>query len=603
MKRPWPIWIAFAACLAVVVAAMAWITLGALRLERAEVQARRQAVLEENVRLALWRIDSALAPLVAQESVRPYFAYKPFLPIDRPYGAMFGERGSGEKLVPSPLLAEPPAGVLVHFQFEPDGTLTSPQAPVGANLELAVPDHVERQTVRRSRTFLERVASLTDRRRLLARLPETVPLSVAMVVSPLDADSPDRLAQQTARNEARRRGRGAVEFMERNQAVQQSTNAYAQTQLKMNAALPLDERTLPETDLSGVQMTPLWIDGQLLLARRTAAGGEEYVQGCLLDWVAIRQSLLKNISDLLPEAELRAVDGVAAREEARLLAALPVRLAPGEPAGTGPDDGRLSPMLLTLAVAWGGMLVAAAAVAGLLAGVMRLSERRAAFVGAVTHELRTPLTTFQMYAEMLAEGMVTDPDQQRQYLGTLSTEARRLTHLVENVLAYARLERGRVDGRVESVAVADLLGRTYERLAARAEQAGMELVVEQDGVVGETLVRVNPSAAEQVLFNLVDNAAKYAGGADDRRIHLEAASCGRQVELRIRDHGPGLTRPARRKLFTAFAKSAQEAAQTAPGIGLGLALSHRLARDMGGRLELDECADGGACFMLTLPVV
>ena len=64
---------------------------------------------------------------------------------------------------------------------------------------------------------------------------------------------------------------------------------------------------LPSTDLSGVLMTPLWIDGQLILARRITAGGQEYVQGCLLDWPAIRTSLLESIADLLPAADLAPV--------------------------------------------------------------------------------------------------------------------------------------------------------------------------------------------------------------------------------------------------------------------------------------------------------
>ena len=72
-----------------------------------------------------------------------------------------------------------------------------------------------------------------------------------------------------------------------------------------------------------------------------------------------------------------------------------------------------------------------------------LSERRGAFVSAVTHELRTPLTTLRMYTEMLADGMVPDEPRRRSYLQTLRAEADRLGHLVENVLAYSRLERNR----------------------------------------------------------------------------------------------------------------------------------------------------------------
>src|SRR5439155_9919455 len=114
----------------------------------------------------------------------------------------------------------------------------------------------------------------------------------------------------------------------------------------------------------------------------------------------------------------------------------------------------------------------------LLRGALGLSERRGTFVSAVTHELRTPLTTFRLYTEMLDEGMVAGADSQRAYLKTLRAEADRLGHLIENVLAFARLERGRAADDREVVAPADLLGRLVPRLALRARQAGMELLVD-----------------------------------------------------------------------------------------------------------------------------
>ncbi len=237
-----------------------------------------------------------------------------------------------------------------------------------------------------------------------------------------------------------------------------------------------------------------------------------------------------------------------------------------------------------LPIAWGCVLLAATAVAALLWGVLRLSDRRAAFVSAVTHELRTPLTTFHMYTEMLAEGMVTGEDARQQYLGTLRAEASRLSHLVENVLAYARLERGRANGRIEEVTLGALVERVRGRLADRAGRAGMQLIVEGDEETLSVIVRANPSAVEQILFNLVDNACKYAAGAEDKRIHLAAERSGGRPQLRVSDHGPGIAPAALRRLFRPFSKSAHEAANTAPGVGLGLALSRRLARDMGSHL-------------------
>jgi signal transduction histidine kinase len=267
-----------------------------------------------------------------------------------------------------------------------------------------------------------------------------------------------------------------------------------------------------------------------------------------------------------------------------------------------PEPLGFSPVRASLAAAWACGLVAAAAVAALLAGVLALSERRAAFVSAVTHELRTPLTTFRMYAEMLAGGMVRDEDQRRHYLETLRREADRLSHLVENVLAYARLERGRHAGRIEEVTVEALIERAAGRLRERAELAGLRLEVAVDESAQSRRARADSAAVEQILFNLVDNASKYArppgeGGV----IHLEAALDEDMVLLRVRDHGPGISRRDERRLFRPFSKSAREAAHSAPGVGLGLALSRRLARELGGDLRLERQAAGGASFVLVLP--
>jgi signal transduction histidine kinase len=685
MKHARYVWIAFACCLAVVLAAMGWISLTAWRLEQAEIVAReqeaearrleaealrkeaetrRQAAVEENVRLALWRIDTTLAPLLAQESARPYFAYRSFLTADRAYARMFNnDRNGNETLIPSPLLADVSTNVLLYFQFEPDGRLTSPQVPLGGNRKLAVPRHAGQESVNKAEEELAALGNLVDRQRLLTLLPDHRPAPVQVVLSPLAQNKEQQLAQQVQRQQdLQQYGRGGVEYQQRSQVVRSNTmNAVAQQGQPQQAEYnPLSQPTvnggqlpnnplmgnnsllanpapntsgsnyfnfnnfisnngwlLTETDIGGVLMSPLWLDGRLILARRISVAGQEYVQGCVLDWPTIKGSLLATIADLLPNADLEPAAVMPELPRPRMLAALPVRLEPGAvpsdqqqwPALPAFSDAlalgverSLSPILVSLGTAWIGVLLAAAAVAGLLAGVMRLSERRASFVSAVTHELRTPLTTFQMYAEMLAEGMVPDRQQQRQYLNTLRTESLRLTHLVENVLSYARLERGRVNGRIERLSLDELIGPIRGRLAARAEQAGMELVVETQNRAGETLVRANPSAVEQVLFNLVDNAGKYAAAAADKRLHLSLQPNGKTAELRLRDHGPGVSAAARRRLFHSFSKSAHEAAHTAPGVGLGLALSRRLARDMGGDLRLDTRSGDGACFVLSLPL-
>ena len=106
---------------------------------------------------------------------------------------------------------------------------------------------------------------------------------------------------------------------------------------------------------------------------------------------------------------------------------------------------------------------------------------------------------------------------------------------------------------------------------------------------------------EQILFNLVDNSCKYAAQAEDRRIHLEMSVANGDAVLSVRDHGPGISRNEAGSLFHPFRKSAKHAAETAPGVGLGLALSRKLARRMGGRLRINTAVTDGACFELRIP--
>src|SRR5690606_22596776 len=88
------------------------------------------------------------------------------------------------------------------------------------------------------------------------------------------------------------------------------------------------------------------------------------------------------------------------------------------------------------------------------------------------------------------------------------------------------------------------------------------------------------AVVEQILFNLVDNASKYARSAVDRRIHVEAGRDGTQVRIAVRDHGPGIDERPWSRRMRPFGKTAQESAESAPGVGLGLALCRRLAKQL-----------------------
>ena len=100
-------------------------------LDRRDAEAQRQAEVEENARLALWRMDSALGLIVAQEDTRPYYEYQSFYPPPMAFDANHRLVPDGLVVVPSPLLLQPTPFVGLHFQIDPSGRISSPQAPEG----------------------------------------------------------------------------------------------------------------------------------------------------------------------------------------------------------------------------------------------------------------------------------------------------------------------------------------------------------------------------------------------------------------------------------------------------------------------------------------
>ena len=583
MTRPWQIWLVFALCFAVALAATGWVTLTALRLDRAEQEARALATREESVRLALWRMDSALAPLIAQENARLYFAYTAFYPAERAYTSMYAPIGPGEVLMPSPLLTFESPYVVIHFQIGPDGELSSPQVPESNMRDLAELSYTTHEKIEAAAARLARLQAALDRGKLVAAF-----------------DKPQVPAANPTRSLPQGKGLERVRQVQSIRSQEEFQSRQVANSMNLTQQTPVQQIEVPESKAEDVLIRPIWDGELLLLVRRVEISNRRYLQGCQLDWPAMRQWLLGEIRDLLPQADLLpAPDGANGAGE-RMLAALPVRLTPGALPETASPDA--TPVRLPLIAAWLSVLLAVVAVAALLLGAVSLSERRGAFVSSVTHELRSPLTTFRMYAEMLAEGMVRDEAKQRQYLDTLRIEADRLSHLVENVLAYARLERGASRGSIRTMAVSELLGGIVPRLTDRAQQAGMQLVNEASEESSPIVVKTDASAVEQILFNLVDNACKYAARAEDKRVHLRVARSGRQVIIEVCDHGPGITKREAKKLFKPFRKSAREAAHSAPGVGLGLALSRRLARNIGGELSLRRTGDGGARFALEMPL-
>ncbi|MBA2565063.1 MAG: HAMP domain-containing histidine kinase [Gemmatimonadetes bacterium] len=225
-----------------------------------------------------------------------------------------------------------------------------------------------------------------------------------------------------------------------------------------------------------------------------------------------------------------------------------------------------------------------------------LAELRSEFVSNVSHELRTPLAQIRMFAETLLLGRVRSPDERRRSLEIIDQEARRLTHLVENVLHFSRAERRAVKLSVEPTDLSLLIREVVDGFLplARARQIRVRTDLEEG-----LRVPVDTSAFRQMLLNLLDNAVKY--GPAGQTITVGAETQGSDVLVRVDDEGPGIPPKDRGRIWERFWRLEREEEKAVAGTGIGLAVVLELARLHGGRAWVAGAPGGGARFVLELP--
>jgi signal transduction histidine kinase len=226
----------------------------------------------------------------------------------------------------------------------------------------------------------------------------------------------------------------------------------------------------------------------------------------------------------------------------------------------------------------------------------RDAARKTTFVANVSHELKTPLTSIRLFADMLHDGRVKDPAKQRAYLQTMVNETQRLTRLVNNVLDFSRLERGQERGLSEVIDLCSTVREIVHAQEDRLRAEGLSLTVTTPEVALHA--RVDRDALEQILLNLLDNAAKYAASGERADIVLSGEPTG--WSLRVNDYGPGIPASERKQVFAAFHRLDDRLTSERPGCGLGLSIAVRLAEEMGGSLTLEENEAHGCSFILQI---
>jgi two-component system sensor histidine kinase KdpD len=223
----------------------------------------------------------------------------------------------------------------------------------------------------------------------------------------------------------------------------------------------------------------------------------------------------------------------------------------------------------------------------------RTEEMRGALLSAVSHDLRTPLATITGSATALRDPAL-PPDVRADLIESLCEEAARLERLVANILDMTRLQAGVVPKR-EWVPVEELVGSALSR--SERQLAGREVAVSLPPNL--SMVPVDPVLVEQLLINLLDNAAKHTPAGT--KIELSAAARSKAVELVVADRGPGVAPSDGERIFDRFYRGS--GAVQAPGAGLGLAICRAIAEAHGGTIRATNREGGGASFQIVLPIV
>jgi len=252
--------------------------------------------------------------------------------------------------------------------------------------------------------------------------------------------------------------------------------------------------------------------------------------------------------------------------------------------------------LLVTAIGVGGWLIVSD-----LNRQLTLARQKTDFVSNVSHELKTPLTSIRMFAELLAEGRVHEPEKQRSYLNIITAETARLTRLINNVLDFSRMERGEKDYHFAPCDLVALARETADVFRPHLEVAGFCFQTELPD--SPITIRADKDAVAQVIVNLLSNAEKYTNGKKEielqLRRHLEPVSW---VELTVLDRGPGVPRESQERIFEKFYRANDSLTNNVQGSGLGLTLARQIARAHGGDVVYAPREGGGSCFTLRLPV-
>lgn len=229
---------------------------------------------------------------------------------------------------------------------------------------------------------------------------------------------------------------------------------------------------------------------------------------------------------------------------------------------------------------------------------LNLSRMKSYFMSTVSHEFKSPLTSVRQMAEMLVRDRVPTPERKQKYYSTILQQSERLSHLIDNILDFTRMEEGHKVFRFEKADIAPVVKDIVELFRELTASSGFKISLEIPEPLPDMLF--DREAVEQMVYNLIDNACKYSG--ESRIIDVQLNSEGSDIIISVRDYGVGIRKEDQEKIFSRFYRAGEELTQNVKGSGIGLAIVKQIVEAHHGEIIVESEVGKGSIFRVRLPM-
>ena len=229
---------------------------------------------------------------------------------------------------------------------------------------------------------------------------------------------------------------------------------------------------------------------------------------------------------------------------------------------------------------------------------LHLSRMKSYFMSTVSHEFKSPLTSIRQMAEMLVHGRVPSPERQQKYYNTILQQSERLSHLIDNILDFSKMEEGQKIFRFKTADITPVVKDIVELFQKLTSDQGFYISLS----IPEPLPDVvfDREAMEQVIHNLIDNACKYSG--ESRTIEVQLYPEGNKIVISVRDQGVGIRKEDQNKIFSRFYRAGEELTQAVKGSGIGLTIVKQIVESHQGEVTVESNPGKGSIFNVILPI-